>query len=211
MKTRLFALLLAAAAPAGATEVDVIGLFPGKAVVVIDRGAPRTLAVGQRTAEGVVLLSADSRSATFEIDGKRQVLEMGQHVQVGQENVGRATATLAPDGMGHFSAQGQINGSSVRLLVDTGATLVSLPASEARRLGIDLRTAKRAMSQTANGTVAVYRVTLDTVTVGGITLYNVDAVVHESNALGVVLLGMSFLSRTQMHEDGGNLVLEKRY
>jgi len=212
MRSRLFACAFAAAAlHAAATDVNVIGLFPGKAVVVIDHGAPRTLAIGQRTAEGVVLLSADSRSATFEIDGKRQVLEMGQHVETARENVGRATATLAPDGMGHFSTQGQINGSSVRFLVDTGATLVSLPASEARRLGIDLRSARRAMSQTANGTVAVYRVTLDSVTVGGITLYNVDAVVHESNALGVVLLGMSFLSRTQIHEDGGNLVLEKRY
>jgi aspartyl protease family protein len=211
MKILLFALLAAAAAPAGATDVNVIGLFPGKAVVVIDRGAPRTLAVGQRTAEGVVLLSADSRSATFEIDGKRQVLEMGQHFEVARESGGRATATLPPDSTGHFSAQGQINGGTVRFLVDTGATLVSLPASEARRLGIDVSGAKRAVSQTANGNVVVYRVTLDSVSVGGITLYNVDAVVHESNALGVVLLGMSFLSRTQMHEDGGNLVLEKRY
>src|SRR6266446_5088561 len=46
-------LLLAAAfvaVPAAATDVNVIGLFSGKAVVVIDRGAPRTLSVGQRTA-----------------------------------------------------------------------------------------------------------------------------------------------------------------
>jgi aspartyl protease family protein len=212
MKIRLAAIAAAVAAtPAAATDVTVIGLFPGKAVVVIDRGAPRTLAVGQRTAEGVVLLSADSRSATLEIDGKRQVLEMGRHVETARESGGRPSATLAPDSTGHFSAPGQINGSSVRFLVDTGATLVSLPASEARRLGIDLTGAKRAISQTANGPVAVYRVVLGSVKVGDITLYNVDAVVHESDALGVVLLGMSFLSRTEMHEDGGNLVLQKRY
>lgn len=212
MKIRLLALLVAAAAlPAAATDVNVIGLFPGKAVVVIDRAAPRTLAIGQRTAEGVVLLSADSRSATFEIDGKRQTLEMGQHFETARDTGGRATATLSADATGHFATQGQINGYSVRFLVDTGATLISLPATEARRIGLDLSSAKRAYSQTANGTVPVYRLTLDSVKVGDITLYNVDAVVHESNALGVVLLGMSFLNRTQMHEDGGNLVLEKRY
>lgn len=211
MKRLLASLTVVFALPAAATDVNVIGLFPGKAVVVIDRGAPRTLAVGQRTAEGVVLLSADSRSATFEIDGQKQTLQMGRHAETASETATRASVTLAPDGSGHFSAAGQINGTSVRFLVDTGATLIALPASEARRIGIDLRNAKRVVSQTANGTVAVYRVTLDSVKVGGITLYNVDATVHDSDALGVVLLGMSFLSRTQMRAEGDNLVLEKKY
>jgi len=208
---RIACMAALAAGAVHATDVNVIGLFPGKAVVVIDRGAPRTLAVGQRTPEGVVLLSADSRSATLEVDGKRQTLEMGQHFETARETPGPATVTLAPDGSGHFVAQGQVNGASIRFLVDTGATLVSLPAAEATRLGIDLRKARRAYSQTANGTVPVYRVTLDSVRVGDITLYNVDAVVHEGGGLGMALLGMSFLSRMQMHADGPNLVLEKKY
>jgi aspartyl protease family protein len=212
MKIRLVPLLAAlAAVPASATDVNVIGLFSGKVVVVIDRGAPRTLAIGQRTPEGVLLLSADSRSATFEIDGKRETLEMGQHFERATESGGRASAILPHDGTGHYTVQGQVNGGSIRFLVDTGATLVSLPASDARRLGIDLQNAKRGMTQTANGPAVVYRVTLDSVKVGGIILYNVDALVHDSNGLGIALLGMSFLNRTQMHVEGDNLVLEKRY
>ncbi len=64
----------AAAFGAAATEVNVVGLFPGKAVVTINRGAPRTLSVGQKTPEGVVLVSVDNRAAVLEIDGKKQSL-----------------------------------------------------------------------------------------------------------------------------------------
>src|SRR4051812_16021201 len=212
MNIRLAAVVVCCAAlTAGATDVNVIGLFPNRAVVVIDRGAPKTLAVGQRTAEGVVLLSADSRSATLEIDGKRQTLEMGRHFESAAQTGARSQVTLAPDSRGHYVSQGTINGASVRLLVDTGATFVTLPVSEARRIGIDLRNAPRAVSSTANGNVVVRRVLLESVKVGDITLNNVEAVVNEGAGLDVALLGMSFLSRTDMRADGPNLVLEKRY
>jgi aspartyl protease family protein len=64
--------------------------------------------------------------------------------------------------------------------------------------------------QTANGVAAAYRVRVDTITVGDITLYQVDAIVLETG-LDSALLGMSFLSRTDMKRDGANLVLTKRF
>lgn len=203
------ALLLAT--PAFATEVNVIGLFPGKAVVVIGKGAPRTLSAGQRTPEGVLLVSADSRSATFEIDGKRQVLELGQHAESAALTGALPTVTLAADASGHFVAEGRVNGAHVRFLVDTGATLVTLPAAEARRMGIDFKSGQPAVSQTANGRVLVYRVRLDSVTLGPMTLLAVDAVVHDSPGLDIALLGMSFLNRTEIRREGANLTLTKRY
>jgi aspartyl protease family protein len=205
------ALALAAALPAAATQVTVIGLVPGKAVVVIDRGAPRTIAAGQRTPEGVLLVSSDSHAATLEIDGKRQVLEMGQHAESAALTGALPSVTLAEDGNGHFMAAGQVNGSHVRFLVDTGATLVTLPAAEALRAGIDFRSAPQAVSQTANGRIVVYKVRLDTVTIGGMTIRDVDAVVTSSPGLDVALLGMSFLNRTEMRREGANLTLVKRY
>src|SRR4051812_28037853 len=72
------ALFLCAGA-AQATDVNVVGLFPGKAVVSINGGPPRTISVGQKTAEGVTLVSSDRDSATVDIDGKRRVMQMGQH------------------------------------------------------------------------------------------------------------------------------------
>src|SRR5437899_13021149 len=62
-----------------AAEITVIGLFPGKAVVVIDGGAPRVLSVGQKPVEGVTLISTDRESATLLIDGQKKTLSIGQH------------------------------------------------------------------------------------------------------------------------------------
>ncbi len=202
---------LLVASHALATEVNVIGLFPGKAVVVIDRGAPRTLSAGQRTPEGVLLVSADSRSATLEIDGTRRVLELGQHAESAALTGALQSVTLAADANGHFTAEGRVNGARVRFLVDTGATLVTLLVSEAQRLGIDYKRGQQAVSQTANGQVLVYRVRLAAVSVGGMTIRDVDAVVNDAPGMDVSLLGMSFLNRTEMRREGANLTLTKRY
>ena len=210
---RIFAFLAATLGtllPAAATDVNVIGLFPGKAVVVIDRGAPRTLNTGD-TVGTVKLLSADSKAAVLEIDGKREKLEMGQFFESAAQTGSRQSVTLAPDARGHFIADGQVNGAHVRFLVDTGATMVSLPSSEARRLGIDYQRGQKGFSNTANGLAPVYRVMLDSVTLGDVTLFNVEGLVHEASGLDVALLGMSFLSRMEMKREGQNLTLVKRY
>jgi aspartyl protease family protein len=207
----LAALVAGIPAGAAATDVNVIGLFPGKAVVVVNRGAPRTMSVGDRTSEGVRLLSVDSGSATFEVDGKRERLEMGTHFETGAPSGALGSAKVPADSLGLFVASGQVNGAYMRFVVDTGATYVAIPASEAQRLGIDLRSAQRGATMTANGPVAVYKVNLDSVTVGGITLYNVEATVHPMPGMNVGLLGMSFLNRTEMKREGDTLTLTKRY
>ena len=197
--------------PAGATDVNVIGLFPGKAVIVINRGAPRTLAVGQTTAEGVKLVSADRNAAVIEIEGKRHTLEMGQHFATAEPKGAGGSVTLASDSRGHHYVDGQVNGTHIRFLVDTGATLVSLSAADARRMGIDYRSGQPGYTIVADGRrVPTWRVKLDTVTVGDITLYGIDAAVSEGER-GMALLGMSFLSRTEMRFHGQDLILTKRY
>ena len=201
---------VAFASAAGATDVNVIGLFPGKAVVVIDRGPPHTLSIGQRTPEGVLLVEADSKSATLEIDGKRQRFEMGQHFETAAMTGERRTITLSADERGHFIADGAVNGGHVRFLVDTGATMVSLSAADATRLGIDYRSGIRGYTVVADGRqVPTYRVMLDTVTIGDLTLVNVEATVREAG--GPALLGNSFLNRMEMRRDGQSLTLTKRF
>ena len=197
-------------APALAADVTLVGLIGAKAIVVIDGAAPRTLAPGQKTAEGVLLLGTEKDAAVFEIDGTKRTLRMGQ-AQAGGARAGRQNVTLGADARGHFVAMGSINGGSVRFLVDTGATLVTLPASEARRLGIDYLRGRRGQMQTANGVAAVYRVTLDSVRIGDIEVNGVDAVVSEGGAMSMSLLGMSFLNRMEMRRDGQNMTLTKRF
>lgn len=212
MRLRTLALVLACLLPplAAAMDVTLIGLFPGKAVLTVNRGAPRTLAVGQSTPEGVKLVSTSATSAVLEIDGKRLTVEMGQHFETASLTGSRQAVTLAPDSRGHFFTDGQVNGAHIRFLVDTGATLVAIPARDAARLGIDYRRGRRGISQTANGPVAFWRVMLDSVSIGGVTLANVEGAVHEGG-LDEALLGMSFLGRTEMNREGANLTLVKRY
>jgi aspartyl protease family protein len=95
--------------------------------------------------------------------------------------------------------------------VDTGATMVRISRDDARRLGIDYTKGEQGYSIVADGRrVQSWRVKLDSISVGGITLYNVDATVGEGT-VGYGLLGMSFLSRTDMRREGPNLTLTKMY
>ena len=178
---------------------------------MIDSASPRTISVGQKTIEKVTLLQTDKASAVFEIDGKKQTLQIGEHFAAASAGSAAAGVVLAGDERGHFFANGQINGKSLRFLVDTGATMVSISASFARNAEIDYRKGQLALVNTANGQATVYRVKLDSVKVGDITLLNVDGLVHEGAGLDVALLGMSFLNRMEMKRDGVQMVLTKRY
>lgn len=193
-----------------AVDVGLSGLFPGKALLVIDGSEPRIVPVGVRTAEGVQVVAIDGDSATIDIDGRRRQLRVGQNVMQRPQAEGRATAVITADSAGHFLANGSINGMTVRFIVDTGASLVSIGASEARRLGIDASSGSSGVAQTANGLTQVSRVRLKTVKVGEIVLNNVEAVVHAQD-MPVVLLGMSFLNRMEMQRNGDTMTLKKNY
>ena len=201
---------LLAAAGASATDITVSGLFTNKAVVQIDGGALRTLSVGQKTPEGVVLVSVDRDAATFDIDGKRMTLALGRARMAASAPVAESVVVTA-DTQGHFATDGQVNGRQVHFVVDTGASLISLPAAEARRLSLDYTSGQKAMMRTANGTTTGYLVKLDTVQVGSVTLHGVDAVVMEGGGFQSPLLGMSFLNRMNMKREGDIMTLTRRY
>jgi aspartyl protease family protein len=204
-------LALALAGSAAAAEVSLVGLYSGKALVVIDGGRPRSIPVGSTSSEGVKLLAIDDGVATFEVDGRRQRLRVGQNaVSTGDGGGGEQMVTLMADPAGHFVTVGSINGASVRLLVDTGATFVSMGVADAVRANIDYQKGTPAMMMTANGAARAWQVKLNSIRVGDVALTQVDAVVHESN-LPVVLLGMSFLNRMEMKRDGQSMTLKKRF
>ena len=197
-----------------AAEVELAGIFGRRAVVVVNSGAPQTLAVGQRTREGVTLVDIRDTSAVIDVDGtRRQVFFGGGPVRMGEASSaqsGSPTMRLVPDSRGHYWAQGTVNGASIRFMVDTGATLVAISADEAKRAGVDYRAGRPIQISTANGNTTAYLVRLDKITIGDIVLHGVEASVHEGG-LGVALLGMSFMNRVDIRRDGGNLVLVRRY
>jgi len=203
---------------ATALDVNVVGLFPNKAVVQIEGGVLQTLSVGQKTRDDITLLSVGRDGATFDIQGRRVALAMGPARRqtspaVVAQTSPAATANYAvipTNGRGDLVADGEVNGMPVRFAVDTGATFITLPAREASRLGLDYHDGQKLVMETANGTVFAYRLKLDTVRVGGVAVHNVDAVITEGNSLPVALLGMSFLNRTDMKREGTILTLTKR-
>lgn len=196
--------------PSLATDVGVAGIFREKALLVIGGGQPRLFSIGQRSSEGVRLLAVEGESVTLDIDGQKRVVRMGQTVVSQPSTGGTAELTLPADSRGHFVTQGAINGQYVRFLVDTGATMVSLGTADAARIGIDWRKGRPGMTQTANGMGRVWKVRLDTVRVGDITVHGVDGLVHEAE-LPVALLGMSFLSRMEVRHEGTTMTLKKKY
>ena len=204
--TCLFGFMLSAQA----ADIDVVGLFPGKAVLVINGNSPKTYAVGSTIADGTKLIAADNNSATIEARGKRQVLAMGQYIHRSAPS-SNSSVTLQADTRGHFMTKGQINGgSSVDMLVDTGASVIAIPASDARRLGINYKNGRIGRANTANGPVTVYIVKLDSVKIGDVELNQVEAMIQEEG-LPFTLLGMSFLNRMEMNRNGEQMTLTKRF
>ena len=202
--------LILAAPLVFAVDVGLAGLFPGKALLTINGGSPRIVAVGATTAEGVRVVSTEGETATLDVDGKKRVLRVGQNVAAQPSTGGSQKVVLTADSAGHFLTAGNVNGTTVRFLVDTGASMISLGASDARRIGIDASKGEQAITSTANGQAVVTRVKLDNVRVGEITMSNVDALVHQQD-MPFALLGMSFLNRMEMQRDGDTMTLKKRY
>ena len=190
-------------------SIGVVGLFKDKAIISIDGGQPKLIRAGQ-VIQGIRLLSANSATAEFEVEGKQRTLSMGQSFAAQAGDGGKPTVSLNADARGHFATQGAINGSSVTFLVDTGATSVTLHASEAARLGINYKSGQPIRISTANGVVPGWRVTFNSVRIGGINLHEIEGLVVESG-LEVALLGMSFLNRTNMKREGQTMTLTLRY
>ena len=205
------ALLCALATASQAQTVAFSGMLGDKALLIID-GQARGVAVGS-TVQGVKLVRIDGTQAQIEANGRSQLLRLGGTAVVagdaggGGGAGGRIVLPVGPGG--HYTGLASINGHSTPFVVDTGATMVSMGVDVAAQLGVDLRNSGGAGAMTANGVVPVRTVTLPKVTIGNVTVYNVEALVVPQS-MPVVLLGNSFLSHFQMHSDASSLVLDKK-
>lgn len=203
---------LLAATLAQAQQVALSGLSNGRALLVIDGAKPRFLLPGQ-THNGVRLLSALGDSAVVEVNGQRQTLRVGDApVSLGKAGAekGAQRIVLTADAQGHFMPPGQINGREVQFMVDTGATLVILSESDARRINLAYDKGRKVKVSTANGSVVGYEVRLATIKVGEAQVYDVPGIVLPQS-MPFVLLGNSFLTRFQMQRNNDQLTLERRF
>lgn len=116
-------------------------------------------------------------------------------------------AAIQADEAGHFSTDLRINGRKVEGLIDTGATLVALNLSTARRLGIAVPQSEfKHEVNTANGKTRAAVVTIATIEIGRIRVENVDAVVLDDRSLAKTLIGMNMLRQLARFEVKGDVL-----
>jgi aspartyl protease family protein len=117
---------------------------------------------------------------------------------------------LDGDQFGHFRTDVQVEGVTLKMLVDTGATAVALTAEDAERAGIHpFPNDYKDRVSTANGAALVARVELHQVSVGPIMVRDVPALVMQPGASTVSLLGMTFLQRLSSFQIADNRLVLK--
>ncbi|CAN7532196.1 retropepsin-like aspartic protease family protein [Variovorax paradoxus] len=213
MKALLVAaqLLAAAAGAHAAGSVMLTGTIGSRAILIVNGAPPKTVAVGE-TFQGVKLVSLQAEQAVVELEGKRVNLRMDTPVSIGGGGGtgGGSRIVLPADSRGHFMTQGAINGRPVTFMLDTGATSIALSADDAQRIGLDYSKGQRIQMSTANGVSSGYKLRLQSVRVGDVEVYDIDAIVSPQ-PMPFVLLGNSFINRFSMRRDADQMVLEKRY
>jgi aspartyl protease family protein len=121
------------------------------------------------------------------------------------------TLNIPRDARGHFETEGRINGQPIDFMVDTGASTIALNETSAASFGLRPSAGDYKVSvSTANGTVKAARTQIAMVTIGGLVVRDVDALVLPDEALSENLLGLSFLSRLKRFEyANGMMMLEQ--
>ena len=156
--------------------------------------------VGQ-SAGGLVRGDAGRRTAydsRRQRDGGGELRSSGPARQPGsgrQPGFGRV-AYLRADRSNQFYAKAYINGRPVNVLVDTGASHVSLRYEDAERVGLYVsRSDFTHTARTANGTARIAPVWISRIRIGDIMVRDVQGYVGERGKKFVTLLGMAFLKR----------------
>jgi aspartyl protease family protein len=157
----------------------------------------------------LVLVGIYSYRAELAVVADRVVGELsprGTQINV-TRSYGTQAVRIKKGWTGHFVAKVEIENTAVNMIVDTGASTVVLSHEDAQRLGIRTRDLRYTVNvQTANGSSEAARVYLENISVGAVTVPNVETLVAKPGSLHQSLLGMSFLSRLRSYEFAGDFL-----
>ncbi len=136
-----------------------------------------------------------------------EILPPGSGLHAETTEHGERSVRLRKHPNGHFVARGNVNGSPVQLLVDTGASTVVLKTADAERAGIDISGLVYSTPvSTANGTTFAAPIRLRSLSIGAIEMNDIEALVAKPGNLNESLLGMSFLRRLRSYEFTGDFL-----
>ena len=202
-------LLLATAGAVHAQSVALAGMLGSKALLVVDANPPKAVGAGDEY-QGVKVITVTKEEATIEVNGTRRVLRLGEApVSVGARGGSGKRVVLMADSRGHFINSGTINGRVMQYMVDTGASTVAIGRQDAERMGLNYQNGQPVRMNTANGVAQGWRMKLDSVRIGDVEVFGVEAIITPQ-PMPYVLLGNSFLTEFQMTRINDQMVLEKR-
>ncbi len=210
MLKSMLLITLAAATAQAVVPVEIVGLFKDMAVIR-SGGGEQLLKVGETTAHGVTLVSANSREAVVAWRGTQHTLGLTKQVAGQYAEAQVSEISIPADDLGQYRIRGAINDHYVDFLVDTGASVVALSSAQADALGINYKQGQRGSVQTAQGNAESYFMNLQKITVAGITAHNVQAAIITGHYPVDILLGMSFLKQVSIQENGGVMTLVQNY
>jgi aspartyl protease family protein len=202
-------LLLAAEQTRAEPASVVVEALMGKSAVLMIDGQRKMLREGQSFA-GVTLIAAEPTRATLEFGGRTETVGLSERVHTNYQVPEEKIVTIGRDARMQYLTNAIINGRSVLVLVDTGANVVAISSAQADAMNIDyFETGTPSQVETASGLTEAYSVVLQSVSVGGIQIENVEATVVEGTYPATILLGMSYLRHVKMQEHNGILSLSK--
>ena len=184
-------------------EVTFVGLHGKRANMRIERR--NVLLAPGESKHGVRLLSVTRQEAVVRMLARNFLFRRGDKDGILLPN--EMTIERSPGGM--FLVRGAVDGKRLDFIVDTGASHVVLSRTEAARLRLKYSRTNRIQISTASRTETAYEVTLDSVSIGGIVLSRVPAIVTRGKAPSVALLGMSFLARLEIYQDAEHMYLRQ--
>lgn len=191
-------------------KIKVMALFTDKAMVTID-GQQKLLKKG-KTYRGVTLITSDSDAVVLKLHGQQKTFKLGSEISTSfKQQAPNKELVVWKDTRNMFRIDGSINNVQAHFLIDTGATLVALSSTAAKKMRINYKQGIAIRATTASGVANGYRLNLDKIKVGHIQLYNVQAMVLEGSYPSEVLLGQSFLERIHMVRDGDKMKLRKKF
>jgi len=192
-------------------RIQVNAILNDAAVLTIN-GSQQMLRKNAISREGYKLVNIGSDKVTLLISGELKDYKLGATIGSSRSSNNQRNIQISRDNKGMYFSSGTINNYPVNFLVDTGATFVAINSNLAKKIGLDYkRNGKQGLANTASGMVKVWNLKLDNVSLGSIELQFVDAAVIEGKFPVSPLLGMSFLSRVTIQDDGMLLTIGEKY
>jgi aspartyl protease family protein len=204
------ALWLVAMCATGDSHSVELQAILGKSAVLLINGERKMLRPGESFA-GITLVATEPTAVTLDINGRTQTIGMSQRVATNFQQVDEKVVTIPRDSRMQYRTSAVINGRNRMVMVDTGASVVALSSRQAMAMGIDYLDGVPSQAETASGLTDAYGVILQSVSIGGIRVDNVPAMVIEGGFPTTVLLGMSYLQHVKMQEHNGILSLSRSH